>query len=566
MAEPLHNSDRVARWMSGRWPAGLTASVLAAGFSAGVMLILWKWRWPADHPFEFVVHVSAGLCLGWSLLAHALFRSRPRGLAGLAGPDVLAALHAVQLVLSLIVSIVMLYLAMTALLMRIPSLPFFSLRSAWQVHIWPTGTLDAALVAIAALLAWWRTGKGTIMTGLLCLLVLMSFWSALQIPAAITLEEHGIAQPVLVDWVSPFVFGAALSLAGFTTIAGVLAHRRRVDAWPDSLDDLLSPPPSWPGFQYSAGLIAVLVLVLGCMFIVSPFTPPAAFLAGGSVIVLAARRWNENYADAGLGLITLGILSLLMAGGPDVRGSKAEYFAAVFSRALIGLAVMTAFWHWLAEVWRQQLDGGRAWTTAGRLIRPCQRLGFLLGTIGVLVSYQLAFWPKLPNVYSPDNTPSRWVWGLGAHLLLLGALAWCARRTGKATLAWLSACSAASTAAFIIIRSAGTIIHSGFIAGWPIWLAVAACGLTLWTRSLCRSANWRPFYEPVFLLAVVILPVAAVIGATLIPSRVLPTWIAAATFAVLAGNYLLGALLTGPRRLLSLTCLCVAAGLWNLWM
>lgn len=552
--------------MSGRWPVGMTAWALAAGFSAGAMLILWKWRWPADHPFEFVVHVSAGLCLCWSLLAHVVFRSRPRQPSGFAGPDVLAALHAVQLVLSLIVSIVMLYLAMTALLTRIPSLPFFNLRPSWQVYTWPTGTLDVALVAIAALLAWWRTGKGTIMTGLLWLLVLMSFWSALQIPATMAREEHGIAHPVLVDWVSPFVFGAALSLAGFTTLAGVLAHRRRVDAWPDRLDDLLNPPPSWPGFRYSAGLIAVMVLVLGCMFIVSPFTAPAAFLAGGSVIVLTARRWNENYADAGLGLITLGIVSLLMAGGPDVRGNKAEYFAAVFSRALIGLAVMTAFWHWLAEVWHQQLDGERAWTTAGRLIRPCRRLGFLLGAIGVLVSYQLALWPKLPNVYSPDNAPSRWLWGLGANLLLLAALTWSARRTGKATLAWLSACSVAAIVAFIVIRSAGTFIHSGFMAGWPIWLALAACGLTLMTRRLFRSAAWRPFHEPVFLLAVVILPVAAVSGATVIPSRVLPTWIATATFAVLAGNYLLGALLTGPRRLISLTCLCVAAGLWSLWM
>jgi len=559
MPEPFRNPDGVARAMPARLPAGLTFSMLAASCSLGVFLLFWKLGWSGSNSFELVVHASAALCLGWGVLAHALLRLRPRILSTQAGQDLLAVLNITQLVLALIVSVVMLYVACAAVLTRIPSLPFFSFRPAWQVLVWPVGLLDVALVSVAALLAWWRTGNGAIMTSLMWLLVLMSLWSALQIPATVIHEEHGISYPVLVDWVSPFVFGAALSLSAFTLITGVLAHRRRVEAWPERLDDLLTPGRAWPGFHYSAGILAVMILILGCMFIVSPLTPVAGLLAGISVLALTARRWNENYADAGLGLITLAVLSLFMLGAPDIRGSKPEYFAAVFSRGLLGLAIMTGFWHWLSGVWHQQLDNGVAWTTAGRLIRPCRRLGFLLGAIGVLVSCQLAFWPELPNVHIKDNSVGRWIWGLLGNLMLMAALAGATRRTGKPTLAWLALCALTSTVAFVIIRLTGTFVYSGFLAFWPLVLAAAAGVLAALAYRAGRSAVWTPFHEPLYVSAVLILPVAAIGGATLLGSRSIPPWVAPATFGLLAAVYLVTALLPGPRRFIALTCVCTAA-------
>lgn len=550
--------------LSRRLPIGLTCSMAAAACTLGVLVILWNLRWPCDNPFELVVHGSAGLCLAWGVVAHLLHRLEPRALAGAVGRDLQAVLGIVQLALALVVAVVMLYLAMMAVLTRIPSLPFFSYRPEWEVRIWSGGTLDIALVSVAALLAWWRTGQAAIMTGLMWLLLLMSLWSALQIPASAIREENGVAQPVLIDWVSPFVLGASLSLAAFTTIAGALAHRRRVEAWPDRLEDLLTPPRSWPGFHYSAGVVAAMVLILGCMFIVSPVTPPAAFIAGIAVLVLANRRWNENFADAGLGLLTLGVLSLLMIGAPDIRGNKAEYFAAVFSRALLGLGIMTAFWHWLARVWDQQLDGGQAWTTAGRLIRCCRRLGFLLGAIGVLVSLQLAFWPELPNVHVRDNSLGRWIWGLLANLILIAALTGGARRTGKSTLAWLALGAICSTLAFAIIRSSGTFVYSGFVMAWPIVLAVVSGLLSLAAWRTARPGPWQAFYEPLYVVAVLVAPMAAISGAALIGSHAIPHWAAPVTFAVLAGSYLASALLVGPKRFVVLTAVCLAAAAWSL--
>jgi hypothetical protein len=563
MAEDSENTHELRPTAAGRLPVGLTLSMLAAVGTLAAILVMWNLRWPSDNSYELIVHASAGLCLGWGVLAHILRRIQIKALAGWLGRDIQAVLGIVQLVLALIVAVVMLYLASMAVFTRIPSLPFFSFRPGWEVRIWPGGTIDIALVSVAALLAWWRTGNPAIMTGLMWLLILMSLWSALQIPATTTREESGISQPVLVDWVSPFVLGAALSLAAFTTIAGVLIHRRRVEAWPDRLDDLLTPAPVWPGFQYSAGIVAVIVLILGCMFIVSPLTPIAAFIAGIAILVLAARRWNENFADAALGLMTLGVLSLLMIGAPDIRGSKAEYFAAVFARALLGLGIMTSFWHWLARVWEQQLDAGRAWTTAGRLIHPCRRLGFLLGAIGVLVSMQLAFWPELPNVHIADNTPGRWIWGILANLMLIASLTGAARRTGKATLAWLALTAIISASAFVIIRLSGTVVYSGFITAWPIVLAVASGLLTLAAYRTAAAGGWHAFHEPLYVTGVLACPLAAICGAALIGSHAIPLWVAPITFGLLAGNYLLAGLLTGPRRFTILAFVCIAAAIWS---
>ncbi|MBI4578122.1 MAG: hypothetical protein HY718_00375, partial [Planctomycetes bacterium] len=416
---------------------------------------------------------------------------------------------------------------------------------------------------VAALVAWWRTGNGALMTALMWLMVFMSLWAALQIPATVVRAVGGISREVAVDWVSPFVAGASFAMTGFTCIAGRLAHHWRVAAWPDRLDNLLRPPPPWPGFGYSAGIVAAMVMVLGSMLIVSPLTPAAAFMSGGAMLALAARRWHEDYADAGLGLITLGVLAVLMVNTPEISASRAEYFGAVFSRAVLGLAVMTAFWHWLAEVWHQQLDAGRAWTTAGRLIRPCRRVSFLLATIGVLVAIHLAFWPKLSFVYVQDDSVRRCLWGLLAEGTLVVSLTWVAVRTGKATLAWLASFAAVSTVAFVVVRLTGTALYVGFLRYWPLLLAGAAAALLVAAHLCGRRRRWTPFVEPAYVGGALLAPVAAIAGATLVGSRSMPPWVVPATFGILAAVYLLAAALTGPRRFIVLTLVCAAAAVWT---
>jgi len=250
---------------------------------------------------------------------------------------------------------------------------------------------------------------------------------------------------------------------------------------------------------------------------------------------------------------------------PEAQAGRAQFFASVFNRAVLALAVMTGFWHWLAGVWKQQLDNGQSWTTAGRLIRPSERVGYLVGATGVLVALHLAFWPRLPYVDITDASTSRWVWGLLANGLLILALTAAARRTGKSTLAWLALFALGTCSVFVLIRSAGSAIHTGFVQYWPLVLAALAGIALLSTAPLLRSRTWRPFFEPTYLVGILILPVAA-IGGTTIPEirlQAMPTWVPTATFGLLAGVYGLAAWIPGPRRFLLLAAVCLAGCLWN---
>jgi hypothetical protein len=550
MADNADHTDEQTSRTAHSLPHGLTVSMFTIAASLGILLIC-RNLWPAENLLALIVHGSAVLCLVWGLAAHAFIRLSPSPLTGVRH-DVVSAVQVTQLVLGLVVAIVMLYLAITAVLARM-------FQPHVQIAIWPSGMLDISVVAIAVLLAWWRTGNGVLMTSLMWLLTLMSLWSALQVPAYVIREVHGIPFEVPLDWISPFVLGTAFVVAAFTVLAGIIEHRRRVTAWPDDLDNLVTPAPAWPGFGYSAGIISVIVLVVGCITVVSPLTAIAAFLAGASMLALANRRWNENFADAGMGLITLGVVSLLMLGVPDTSAGLAGYFAAVFSRTLLGLALMTGFWHWLAAVWDQQLDNGRPWTTAGNLIHPCHRVGFILGTAGVLVAFNLAFWPKLPAVYNADDTLRRWIWGLLGHLMLIAALMRSARRTGKPTLAWLALFAAISLAAFVLIRASRTVLYTGFLEFWPVILAIVAGVLILLARLANHSRSWKPFFEPAYATGVLFNPLIAICGASLIHSNAFPRWVESTTFAVLTLDYLLAAFVAGPRRLVILAGVCAAA-------
>jgi hypothetical protein len=563
MADQSTNQGDPSPALPGNLPQGLTLSMITLGCSLAGILVCWNLRWPASQPVPLIVHASAALCLAWGLLAHGIHRMRPEGTTIPAGRDLVAVLQVTQLTLGLIVAVLMFYVAVMAVLMRIPSLPFFSYHPRVQVLVWGSGVYDLALIAAAALLAWRRTANGTLMTGLFWLFLLMWLWAALQIPETNVVVREGIAYPVLNDWLSPFLVGAAMTLAGFGVLAWLLAHRRRASAWPDRLSDLVDPAAEWPGFRYSAGVAAAMLLILGCILVVSPLTPIAALLAGASVLGLATRAWDENLADTGLGLITLAVVSLLMLSIPEAQPNRASYFAAVFSRAILGLAVMTAFWNWLARVWEQQLDNGEAWTTAGRLIRPCRRVAFILGATAVLVSAHLAFWPKLPWVDTTDNTLGRWVWGLVANVILLAVLVGVARRTGRPTMAWLASFVTACIGAFAVSRSTG-LLYSMFFKYWPLMFASGAAACLVIARLTMHSHAWRAFFEPAYVLGVLVNPVVAIMGATFLASRIIPTWVDPATFGVLAGSFLLAAFLTGPRRFIVLTSVCALAAIWKL--
>lgn len=547
-----------------RIPAGLGSSLLVAGVSLAVLGVCWHHEWPAPPGLALLSHVCAALCLLWSLCALCIARLRAPLRDHPIARDAVAVMDVASMVTGLGAINIMLLAAVIELLCRTLYDPF---ELTLRVELWTSGMADLAAVAGAVAVGWVRGRNPLLITTLFWLLLFAGLWaSALRVPDTVATEASQADMYAIASrWTVLFMFCTSILLAVFTIAGGMADRRRRRLAWPDRLHELNLGPRAWPGFRYSAGLAAAAVLVLGCLFITQPLTVVSGLLAGASALALAARRWEENLADAGIGLMSLAVVSACMFGIPaSVQEQPDALYAEIFNRALIGLAVMTWFWHWLAGVWHQQLDDGQAWTTAGRLIRTSHRVGYLLGAVGVLIAVHLAIWPRLPQVIIADDHLWRWVVGLGGHTLLFLALAGSARRTGKATLAWLSLFTVASAVTFILIRQPHAAVTTWWTQHWPLSMPIVALLCLLLAVAAARSRTSRCFAEPLTITGALVAPMGGIVGVLLMDSLNMPGWLPQATFGGLAVVYTLAALRPGARKLLVAAIACAALALWHL--
>lgn len=544
-----------------RIPAALLTAMFVAAISLGIIVIVIQ-VYPDVGILQVITHCAAGLCLGWIAADFALAHRRPALAESPLGQDIQAVLRMAAIVLGLVAIIIISYVAATEALRRTPYL--FDYRPRWQTRVWSTGLFDLGMLAAAVLLAWTRIRDNQLVTVCFWILALAGLWLSLQLPASRTIPiDSGGSYPEMTRWGLPFMIWSALVIAGFSIIESVRLHHRRSSAWPDRLDRLTSLPPAWPGFHYSVGIIGVLVLILGCVHIVTFWATAAAFITGAAIMAMVARRWEENLADLSVGLLSLGIASLPLLWVSTPEHLAPSWFANVFARLIIGLAIATVFWHWLAGVWHQQLDNGQAWTTTGRLIRTAKRVGFLCGATALLVAMNLAFWPLFPRIQDPDNSLERWLWGLGAGLLLIGTLTLSALRSRKTTVAWLAGFATASLVAFILIRLGDHAIAQWWSRYWAPATAALAGLAILPATGAYRSERWRPFGEPLLVFAVLFGPIAALAGITFTPPQVMQLWIPAATFALLAVVYLLATAIPGPKIYLIPAILCAVMAVWR---
>ncbi|MHC4444082.1 MAG: hypothetical protein ACYTBZ_07585 [Planctomycetota bacterium] len=537
----------------------LTFSVIATGLSIGALIGFWHLSWPVARGMPLVVHVSAGLCLSWGLASYFLKRYLPGFTAGSFGKELCVVLRWKTAALGLLAAVIMFYAAVCETLSR--TVPY-SMTEQLPTITWHSGFIDLGLLCLVLLLFWHPSGNGHLITILFWLLVSASLWGALRFHP---LGEQciGDRSGCITGWTFPLMLGSSLVLLTFTVLEGIISRNLRMNAWPEKLWRLTTPGPSWPGFHYSAGVWAVMVLIAGCINITNPWTSLAGFGVGASMLVLTSRRWNENLADIGLALVTLGAVSMLMFKIPTPRSGSTS-FPIVYTRALTGLAIMTFCWFWLARVWNQQLDKGKAWTTAGRLIRVSQRVGFIIGTTGVLLSFHLLIWPKLPFVYDGDSSPWRLFWGLFSNSLLILAIFCAVKWTGKSTLAWLILFTITSTFGFLLVRTPNSIISQWFALNWPIATSVMALLFIIVNLLTARTNNWRAFAEPLYLAGMFVAPMIAIAGITLIEQLKIPPRVPSVTYGMLTCVYLLTAFAVGPRSLAAVAVICVIMTFWNL--
>ena len=172
----------------------------------------------------------------------------------------------------------------------------------------------------------------------------------------------------------------------------------------------------------SVGSLATLVLALGFIF---PFVPTwrsgwgvtfSLFVCGiatSSTVFLHLRRaWSGGRAWIAGALLTVGFLGLTRLPLGSNANPLAHCLALMFACVIAG-----ALWAWLAGVWDQQLDGGVAWTVAGRLIPFCR--GFAAGNYVVALAAAVsvamrAYWARDFAI-----SKSLLIAGIIAHLMLM---------------------------------------------------------------------------------------------------------------------------------------------------
>jgi hypothetical protein len=504
---------------------------------------------------EWIVHTAAGLTLVWSIAAWFVGRrnATQRGSRN----DLLEVLEMAALTTGLLVLILMLYVASMETLRRTV---YSDYEFRWNVLVWRGGLADLSLLGAACAFAYARTGNASLATATFWLAFFTGWWASLQLPGF----RADISGKYLLPgyWARFWMLTSAIAVVAWTSLQGYQRYRWRVQAWPDDLDRLVTPAPPWPGFRQSAGLVAMLVVLLGCVHAAVPWTALGAFVTGIALLFLAGRNWSETLAELGAALITLGVVSRCMV-HLDLPAFSDEGYPLVLNRAVVGLAVMTAVWPWLARVWRQQLDNGQAWTSAGRMIPVAQRVGFMVGALGVLLALDLAFWPRFAFIRPSSPSTAAWVWGIGADLMLAAALAYSMRGTNRSTVGWLLLFALAAAATFALVRAPGPVVRWWGLY-WPLAIAGLASVVLLPAGARLQASAWRAMNEPLILTGVLLAPMTAISGVAFIQQLRMPLWVPPLTLGLLAGTYLIASHVLQQRRFIIASGLCAAAALWQL--
>lgn len=578
LAAMLVAAGLVALVSQRRRASGAGVSLFLGGLTAAAALLAIEhdWpaaaasRWPAAAETASVSTTLAVLAAVWSLAA-TLTRRRDQRATLVGRSPISPAFAAWALVCGVIAAAITAYVMLAITTSRL-------LDAGRLVDLLPLTAIWNIILLLLATLFWAVSGpRPRQPLAALVLTALLVWCTSLLIPSAVGTHRFVArtllpGQPIWWTWTLHLQLGLGLLLLIAALLQEVHYRRRRGAAWPDRLDDLLAPYSRWPGFIQTEAVIAAAVLLLGVFQIVQPGPPSwpavvgnalASTIAGTTCMFMTYRRWSANTTGLAIALLTLAAVALACA-FPEFYHRRtdatayAERLPVLYNAALFALALMIAWWSWLARFWDQQLLDGFAWTTSGRMIPYAYRAAFLLAAVAVLVAFQMALWPRrvLPSV--EDNSPARMIAGTLAILMLAVVTARNARRLNSS-----------ATAAFglAFVAAALLLLHIRLpAAAWKGWMSqydtVAYSGLALpmlAAAELLPKTRWRCFAVPLWWVAVVILPGGAMLELLLSPERPAAEWIRPATFGLLSLVYLLAGSRRHRRAILVLGGVCLLA-------
>jgi|CXWL01.1.fsa_nt_gi hypothetical protein len=415
---------------------------------------------------------------------------------------------------------------------------------------------------------------------LLALGGLFVWWSSLVISSGVGAYPRGTPllawQPAWWTWTLQLQAGLSLLLVVATVMQDSRYRRRRAQAWPNRLDHLTAPYSRWPAYIQTEAVLAAIVLVAGVYQIVRSGPPSwplhtvsamAALSAGLVCLFMTYRRWSANTAELGMALLTLcaancacAIVEAWMT--PAVRVEYAVRIPILFNAVLIALLAMIALWRWLAAFWRQQLLDGSPWTTAGRMIPCSKRTAFLLSALAVLVAYRMALWPQSSPTGHEDTAGGRMIAGVVTIALLCLQQTRSGRREGSVASACLAVALGAAAILFAFIRMPASPIR-GWILQYDSVVYSAISLPILAVAEAIPKSKWRAFAGPLWMIALLILPVAALVD--LLVSPLPADWVRPLTLALLGALYSFAAGRENRRAFLILGAALLIASLTSFY-
>ncbi len=325
---------------------------------------------------------------------------------------------------------------------------------------------------------------------LVTVLFWLAVWGIVWVGFSIPVFHRPPAEPVLRSGGTLLlVAGLSTLLCGFVAAEGVGIRRSRRRAMFVDPDRLLTGHESWPAFRKSAGAVCVLLLLLTGYELASAASVGvvsgrlralvlslSGAAAAAAMFALTARRWSVNLAELAMGLATLGAASTALLLVPSAPQSAEERFPMVFNALMAGLALMAGFWVWIGRVWAQQLDNGRAWTSAGRISKLSAGFAFFVACLALINGSLIAAWPRLGPIGVFDDSLGRMAASVAGHLLLLLVVLWCGRTTGRLSFGVLAVLVGFSLVLLILTRAKplASTVHRGPVAAGGIPLTLGA--------------------------------------------------------------------------------------------
>ena len=407
-----------------------------------------------------ILLTSALLSLVWSAasaLVVALSRDRRHA------ADRTAAFRVVALLLAVGPAVLQTYILIIRIVFASLDLTHGDSLFADHVRIFAVDGLWTILaLTTAAVLCLVASGQRALLACLFWLLAMSITWWLLLSPDFRTSQTIGHERAG-----SSVYIIAALSLLFWGTVLVTRAVDRRL-RWRWALTDpdrLKQEELDWPGLNRS-GAAVLLALIILCAFHLAVPVTLSGWSAGGTMLLVGfsclvaaiggflriSVSYSRGLAETATALATLAIACFAVATLPATSEPLAKWYPRVFAAMIVGLSSAAFIWSWVYGVWQQQLDDGKPWTPAGRMIPVVARFGFYSAAMGLVVALLLALWPRLRGIPTMDDSLMAMLAGIAVNLFLILVTVRMARQFRRLTfqsLAWLAI---ASLISFVILR------------------------------------------------------------------------------------------------------------------